>query len=1082
VGLSFLLRRARSSWLLLACVALTVVLVTGLAAVLWGFAAGAVPSGAQSALADPQSRSVALNSPDNASQATSDSQLINTTLHKAWPGVGFQVETAVWAQPVQLPAAAPTASQQPVNMNTITQTRDIQLASLDGISGQATLTAGTWPGPPVHGEPLPVALPAAVASQLRVTTGSVLQGAFADAGSPISLRVTGLFQPRETTSAYWALDLLPVSGSSTVSYTITYGPAVVNPAAFGGTLTVTKASWLVMPDASEMARLNLDTLSANTSAAFTQLGTTLPFGLTVTSSLTQILAGVTSTAVLTRSLFAVTALLLLLVAGAGLALTARLLASLREEESALLRARGATRWQLTRPVLAEAVILATVAGLVGVLVGGRLTGVLAGVGGLHLSGYSGGNVTPLAWLSGLVTVVVCVAVMVWPALRSLTPDAARQRRGRQARLAMIAWAGGDLVLVALAIVSISELRGYSVVAHPASGSLGIDPVVAIAPALAVAGLALIPVRGLPLLARLADKSTDHVRRLTSAMVSWQISRRPIRQTGPALLVVLATATTTLAVAGYASWQQSAADQAAFAVGSDVQVDSGGGLIPSAVSAAAFAAQITGARGVTAATPAAIGDGGQLIALDASTAAKTILLRSDLSALSPSVLWKSITPSKLPGLALPGKPTQLDVLASGVGGLRPATFTADVQDASGVIYQIFAGPLPFDGRTHSLVFTLPGGSRLRLLGLSLTYLLPWYYPNSTVTASLTVESLAVDGKTFSPGTALSGWAAYAGSGDVPTGPPGPYNQIPPSDGVPPTVGKWKSVTGGGQRITFAAGNQPSLQIMDEELISPWSDTGTVTLGALAPATVIPAIATAGYLKANQLSIGSLTRVDGINVQIVASVSRFPTVFGQNEALIVDLGEINDALVSIGSGTPLQVTLWWLRTVNGEVPRLPAGLTVTSRADEQTALLDDTLLTAPRQAMLAVGVAAVLLGVLGFSVGIAASLRSRRTQSAVFAAMGVGRVAQAVQLCLEQCVLSIPAATAGLLAGIGLAELMVPAITLTAGATAPVPSVLVVVPLGPVIGLALVTAAVPALAAALTVSRRPDPAARLRTEAI
>jgi ABC-type antimicrobial peptide transport system permease subunit len=134
------------------------------------------------------------------------------------------------------------------------------------------------------------------------------------------------------------------------------------------------------------------------------------------------------------------------------------------------------------------------------------------------------------------------------------------------------------------------------------------------------------------------------------------------------------------------------------------------------------------------------------------------------------------------------------------------------------------------------------------------------------------------------------------------------------------------------------------------------------------------------------------------------------------------------------------------------------------------------------MLAVGVAAVLLGVLGFSVGIAASLRSRRTQSAVFAAMGVGRVAQAVQLCLEQCVLSIPAAAAGLLAGIGLAELMMPAITLTAGATAPVPSVLVVVPLGPVIGLALVTAAVPALAAALTVARRPDPAARLRTEAI
>ena len=133
------------------------------------------------------------------------------------------------------------------------------------------------------------------------------------------------------------------------------------------------------------------------------------------------------------------------------------------------------------------------------------------------------------------------------------------------------------------------------------------------------------------------------------------------------------------------------------------------------------------------------------------------------------------------------------------------------------------------------------------------------------------------------------------------------------------------------------------------------------------------------------------------------------------------------------------------------------------------------------MLAIGVAAVLLGVLGFSISVAASLRSRRTQSAVFAALGVGKNAQAGQLCLEQCALSLPAAAAGLLAGIGLAQLMVPAITLTADATAPLPSALVIVPLGPAVALALVTAAVPVAAAALSVLRRPDPAAQLRAEA-
>ena len=146
--------------------------------------------------------------------------------------------------------------------------------------------------------------------------------------------------------------------------------------------------------------------------------------------------------------------------------------------------------------------------------------------------------------------VLCAAVMTWPELHALTPGAARLRRGRQARLAGIAWAGGDLAVVALAAVSVWELRGYSAVAHPATGSLGIDPVVAVAPALALAGVALIPLRGLPLLARLADKATDHERRLAAAMVSWQIARRPIRQAVPALLVVVATATATLALAGY----------------------------------------------------------------------------------------------------------------------------------------------------------------------------------------------------------------------------------------------------------------------------------------------------------------------------------------------------------------------------------------------------------------------------------------------------------------------------------------------------------------------------------------------------
>jgi FtsX-like permease family len=1108
LGASFLIRRARASWLLLGCVAVTVLLTTGLAAVLWTFSATVVPGGALSFLASPQGRVIGLSGVADAGQAAADSRLMRTTLRKAWPGVGFQTESALWADPIQLPSPAGVLTTQ------------IQPASLAGISAEATLTAGKWPGLPHHGGPVPVALPAAVASRLHLTLGSVLTGTSQPSQAQASLQVTGLFRPRNPASTYWKLDRLPVSGISVQHYSVStagqsepvvsvsYGPAVVNPAALGGAFAATGASWLVLPQAPAMSRGNIAALAAGTTAAVSQLSVALPEGLQVTSDLPQLLDGIASTITLARSLFTIAALELLLVAGAGLVLAARLLASLREDESALLRARGATRRQVVRPVLAEAVVLGAAAGVVGVLAGTRLAGLLAGLGDLRLDGYRGSGIPALAWLWALAVLVLCAAVMAWPALHSLTPGAARLRQSRPARLAGIAWAGGDLTLVALAVVAVWQLRGYSAVAHPATGSFGIDPVVAIAPALAVAGLALIPLRGLPLLARLADKATDRERRLAAAMVSWQIARRPIRQAGPALLVVFATATTTLALAGYASWRQSAADQASFAVGSDVQVDSASGVPPSAAEA------ITGAPGVTAATSATVvglGNGDQLIALDTSTAGSSILLRPDLSPLPLNALWQRITP-RLPGLALSGQAQRLEVLATLEASpqssaaevqrdLGSAALTAWIQDSTGTAYPMPAvGGLPADGRPHALVFVLPGRREasfpLRLVGLTLTYNLPPYdpaSPTSTPAASLSLRSFAVAktargpfGRPFDHGDALAAWDYTGSAPHVPTGPQGAFEAIPPSDGIPPAITSWLGAAGGARRLEFKTGHDPSLAVMARAGITPGSLIAQVALTAEPQDQAIPAMATSGYLAARRLGIGSTTSVSlngsPVSVRIVASVARFPTVFGQNRALIADLAEVNDVL--IGSRLPpLPVTRWWLRTAGGRVPRLPAGLglTVTDRASQEAALVNNPLLKAPREAMLAIGAAAVLLGAGGFSVSVAGSLRSRRTQSAVFAALGVGKTAQAGQLCLEQCALSIPAATAGLLTGIGLAQLLVPAITLTTNAAAPVPSALAIVPLGPALALALVTAAVPGAAAALSVLRRPDPAAQLRAEA-
>ena len=144
----------------------------------------------------------------------------------------------------------------------------------------------------------------------------------------------------------------------------------------------------------------------------------------------------------------------------------------------------------------------------------------------------------------------------------------------------------------------------------------------------------------------------------------------------------------------------------------------------------------------------------------------------------------------------------------------------------------------------------------------------------------------------------------------------------------------------------------------------------------------------------------------------------------------------------------------------------------------ALLTDPLSTLPQQGLLAVTIAAAVLAITGFCVSIAAGVRQRRAENALLAALGVAPRAAAGQLCLEKLMLSVPSALAGLVLGVVLAELLVPAITLTAAATRPVPPVVIQFGWSQALLLALAVAVLPVLAAALTLARRPDAAAELR----
>ena len=324
-------------------------------------------------------------------------------------------------------------------------------------------------------------------------------------------------------------------------------------------------------------------------------------------------------------------------------------------------------------------------------------------------------------------------IVLVPVLSTVTPGTARARRGRQAAIAGVTRAGADLALVLLAVVAGWQLRHYSAVSAGASGNFGVDPVIVVAPALALAGGTVLALRLLPAAGKAGDRLAARGRRLTAAMASWQISRQPIRQGGAALLIVLAVATGTLALSQRQSWTRSVHDQAAFSTGADVRVQTSQPLTPAQASALVRTPEVRHAMPV-APFPQEATDGVTL-AVGTRQAANVTLLRPDQSPLPAGRLFGKIRPAgAAPGVMLPGRPAGFRLtarLGPAALGLGAATVSVSVEDADNDVYQLDAGSLPADGRDHALSISLGHGTHaaaaaiypLRLTAVTLDYTLP-----------------------------------------------------------------------------------------------------------------------------------------------------------------------------------------------------------------------------------------------------------------------------------------------------------------------------------------------------------------------
>ena len=1071
---SLTLPRMNAHRLVIIAAALTVAVAAALATALVTFGGQALPRAVRHDLARAAGTSLVMGGNVDASQGAQYTSLLRGKISAALDGTPFTFYRAYWSDPLGF-----VPGSRPVPPGGTGTTQIAVAATLETVAGHAVLVSGHWPGAQAGG-PIPAALPSTAAALMHVRAGDVLQLRDRISDRLVRFVVTGVYRPRQVSDTYWGLDDVGPGGSSTLSGFTTYGPLAVPAWAFAGPLTVDGGSWLAEPRTASLPAGQLRTIAANVKELRDELGNPVELpALTVATSLPSVLNGTASKLDVARSLLAICAVLLFLVAAAALLAVARLLAGQREGESAMLTARGATRRQLLRLGAAEAVPLCLLC---------AVTGALAGIGLARL--LAGSDAADVGWVPFEVAAAVAVGalvIMLVPVLSIVTPGTARARRGRQAAIAGVTRAGVDVALILLAVVAGWELRHYSAVSAGASGNFGVDPVIVAAPALALAGGTVLALRLLPAGGKAGDLLAARGRRLTAAMASWQISRLPIRQGGAALLIVLAVATGTLALSQRQSWTRSVQDQAAFSAGADVRVQASQPL------SAGQAAAVAGTPGVQHAMPVATFPqediNGVTLAVGTGQAANVTLLRPDQAPLPAAALFGKIrTAGPAPGVLLPGRSTSFRLtarLGPAALGLGPAAVTVSVEDAADVVYQVQAGTLPADGREHALTVSLGSSGAaiypLRLTAVSLAYTLlatqghgPAVFTVDGVTGASGGPGAAV------PGSALGGWLDVASSAEL-----AGVRQLQGTAGPSalPAVSSDRTA-GSALAVTFSPGY--GLAASGSADIPPSPVSGQLALAPQAPA-VLPGLATRDFLNTSNTSVGSTvpTSIDGttVSVKIVAAVTSFPTVTGRGGALIVDLGALQ-AFLGSGSLEPAPVTQWWLATAGhsgiptGLAGRLPPGSAVTSRSGIESALLTDPLSTVPQQGLLAVAIAAAVLAITGFCVSIAAGVRQRRAENALLAALGVAPRAAAGQLCLEKLMLSVPSALAGLVLGVVLAELLVPAITLTAAATRPVPPVLIQFNWSQTVPLALAVAVLPVLAAALTIARRPDAAAELR----
>ncbi|WP_229072787.1 FtsX-like permease family protein [Actinoplanes sp. DH11] len=894
------------------------------------------------------------------------------------------------------------------------------VVAVDELRRYADLTAGAWPA----GAGAALAEP--VAKVLGVTAGDTVRLLDRRTEEIVPVEVAGLWRPKDVNDPFWLL--LPDVFSGRLPQTATHGPIVVSREVFEKRFaTGASAGWLVRPDLSGATLDSVARTSEEAAAVAARLPEESGLGTsaTITTGLSTLADRLERADLVRRSALVTPVLLLAVLGGYALTLVAVLLGEARRAETALLRARGASRRQLAGLAAAEAFVLVIPAALLAPPLAVFLVGHVPIPGGLSRETIPGGlsretipgglspetisgglssgtmplepALTASVWLIAALAALGGVVALTVPALRKARTYVA-ETAGR-ARLSMFRRAGLDLVVVALAVLGWVQLRQYS--SPVGAGVGGVDPLLAAAPTLGVLTGAVAAIRLLPPVARFAGSRLGRGVSRSALLGTWQAGRRA--HAGPMVMLALAVAAATVSWAVAGTARTSLDDQAEQQVGADLRVVEEGGAPDDRL------AQLTALPGATAVVGAwresipltAGSDPAELVALDTSAAREVMLAREDATGGAPRELLDAMArgrASRMPERVL--RPGQITTSGGPVRTI--AVFTDGRRLDLGV---------STDGRPLRITGSVPGLAGFLVL----------------VPADTEVT-----------------WRI--------TGQPGDWH------GISRRGAAVSAEDDGTLRVTGGFAVTPL--VLREPVPVAMTSHAFTELNASTDRTV--------FLAVQGVSVP---------VRVVEVVDRVPGTAG-GAAVLADRPALDAALFTAYGIAP-RTSEWWVSGNPSGTASL-TGVRVLDRRELARAAAADPFGAVSRVALFLAAFGAVLLAAAGIAADSRATAGRRAGELAIMHTLGAGPRLLARSLVVEQAFLAGIGALAGLVVGLLVAAAMVPLLVLTPTAVRPVPEPVLEIGWPATAGsVALLVGVALALSAATAASAaRRLPAARLR----